>query len=258
MPRGWCIMTEVDGLLQDANGHAVPASDVLRKLVDTGFPIIANTRCTLREIQGTLRQLGIHGPAICEHGAVLYTGEDERAVCLSPAQDVAMIRKTLKALRQQHAWRFRYMEELDDRQIAGLLECPPQRVSGKRQRLGSEWLIWEDRPEKLGTFQQALEEHGLRLQEEHFGWVVLPADIRRNTAMEVLCGDQQHRKIHILALGNDEADLGMLAAADIPVTIPAQQGEAPPRLQHPNLIEAPAAGILGWSVVVDRWLELLT
>ncbi len=257
MAQGWCIMTEIHGLLQTVDGRAMPPSDALRRLQAIGFPIIPNSRCTLREIEGTLKQLEIHGPAICEHGAVLHTGQDARAVCLSPTQDVAMIRKTLKTLRQQYGWQFRYLEELDDRQVAGLLGCEPRLVTGKRQRLGSEWLIWEDVPQKLGDFQQALAEAGLRLQEEHYGWVVLPEIIQRNTAMEALCGDPQHRKIHILALGNDEADLPMLQAADIPVSIPADNETPAPALQHPNLIVAPAPGLLGWSVVVERWLELV-
>jgi len=250
-------MTEVEGLLQDASGKAVTPSDAFIRLRKTGYPVVPNSRCTLREIAGTLKSLGLDGPAICEHGAVLHTGEDERAVCLSPGQDVAMIRRTLKDIRKRSGWRFRYMEELDDRRVAGLLECPRERVAGKRQRLGSEWLIWEDQPELLGAFQQVLAEQGLRLQEEHFGWVVLPELIRRHTAMEALCGDREHRKVHILALGNDEADLSMLSAADIPVTIPADSDSPPPMLDHPNLIQAPAPGILGWSVVVERWLELI-
>lgn len=256
MTIGWCIATEVANILQNPAGESERKPAIVARLQERNFPFIINTVLPYAAIKKLIQDWKLECTMVTEHGCVIQSSTNHKIIRLMPELSRQYIQNALIQIKADSGFQYSLLHEWDLRQISGCYHCSTARAEQLNTRSGSEVLFWEDQPEKLADMPKKLEKFGLKMVEESQGWCVVPLAIQRSTAMDLICGPLDARKINILALGSGERDRHFLEAMDIPVSIPDSTDQAI-HLGHSNQIEAPVSGVTGWAAVVERWFDLV-
>ncbi|MEP5175051.1 HAD-IIB family hydrolase, partial [Marinobacter alexandrii] len=161
------IISDLDGtLLNHENYRWDDAAPALKRLDQSGIPLILNSSKTAPEIRKVRQELGNGAPFIVENGAAVVIPADtfgngeEQVVNFGASR--ADVLKVLTAQRQAGA-RFRGFEDMSATELAALTGLDVASAEMAKDRLGTEPLLWEGSEDELAGFQTALMAENLRL-----------------------------------------------------------------------------------------------
>ncbi|NCG09231.1 MAG: HAD-IIB family hydrolase [Verrucomicrobia bacterium] len=265
----WLICTDLDASLLDAAyqwHEARAALDAIRAL---GIPLILNSSKTLAEMIPYAAELDPLAPLIAENGTVLAYPEstnlgDSEGVtvggyqvecCGMERSDLLQISNRLRA---EKGYAFQGFAEMEVEVLVARLGLTSEQARAALERHSSEPILWEDSPEALETFENALAGEGIALVRGGHFQHLMPAGQSKGSALGWVLGRYAARnpewKWKTLAIGDSPNDRSMLEVADEALVIPnPKRGTL--TLKRPHYRVASAPGPKGWGVSV---LEFLT
>ncbi|OAT78651.1 mannosyl-3-phosphoglycerate phosphatase [Mangrovibacter phragmitis] len=259
------IFSDLDGTLLDHHTYDwQPAASWLARLKQHDVPVILCSSKTPAEITRWQKILGLTGyPFIAENGAAIqYPGPDSKPEPLTHNGITrANIGEQLHSLRRN--FRFTGFLDVGVDQICSWTGLSPEQATLAMQRTASEPLIWEDTPERLGQFREALRCVGLGLTQGGRFWHVADLDAGKGRgAQAIITFYQQHDGIHRLTLGLGDApnDVSLLNQMDYAVIInshgagtlcPEQEQRQPDRI-----LRTTHYGPEGWREGLDHFISV--
>ncbi|BBP43715.1 HAD-IIB family hydrolase [Thiosulfativibrio zosterae] len=250
------IFTDLDGTLLNHHTYDYAAvCPILARLKAANIPVILNSSKTLAELEAWQSKLSLPLPLIAENGGVLQvlnnTGTGVNKILIG--QPYAEIRSYIKHLRKHYHWQFEGFGDWTVSEVMGHTGLHSNDAVLAMEREVTEPILWQDSPENLELFKQALAaEHLVLKQGGRFYHVMGNHD--KADAMHFLvnkeyfsCG--QH--CQTIALGDSENDLSMLNYADFAVVLPNASGRV---LEVSNAIYASDPAPMGWVNAVESLL----
>ncbi|MEP4464722.1 HAD-IIB family hydrolase, partial [Marinobacter alexandrii] len=220
------IISDLDGtLLNHENYRWDDAAPALKRLDQSGIPLILNSSKTAPEIRKVRQELGNGAPFIVENGAAVVIPADtfgngeEQVVNFGASR--ADVLKVLTAQRQAGA-RFRGFEDMSATELAALTGLDVASAEMAKDRLGTEPLLWEGSEDELAGFQTALMAENLRLVQGGRFFHAMGVFDKADGAHFLLGKYREHygeQPVIAIALGDSPNDQQMLESADIPVVI---------------------------------------
>lgn len=256
------LFTDLDGTLLDHDTYDwQPARPALSRLAECHIPLVLNSSKTGPEIRALRESLGNRHPYIVENGAGVvipagYFDSGPEEVVTTGASRASLL-AVLGELRRQ-GYRFTGFADLSPMELADLTGLDESSARQAGDRIGTEPLLWEDSPEALDQFRNALAEKGLVVQQggrflhvmgrfdKADGMAQLMKRYRARTPDEPCLS---------VALGDSLNDQEMLAGADLAVII---AGVNASRIELPKghpVIRSEQPGPTGWNRCV---LEVLS
>lgn len=241
------VVTDLDGTLLEPDGRCRPeVLQALRKLKEAGVPVVPVTSKTAPEVRELLLVLGLSGPAGLENGAALVRGDGTTE--LSPgAIPYPQLLEVASDLRTRSGVRLRTLPELSDSELHALTGLPREKLGAVRIRAATCPLVVDPRADvALAPFlpegtRLVRGNRFLHLQGCHTKASVLPA-IRQ--ALGVFLGP-------VLAFGDAPNDLELLAAADLKVIVPSEEGPNRELIAaFPEASVAPLPHGRGWAKAI--------
>jgi mannosyl-3-phosphoglycerate phosphatase len=228
---------------------------VLERLAAMGIPVCPVTSKTPAELDLVCRDLSFTGPAGFENGAGIR--HPDGSVTLGrTAVPIGDLHHVLVALRARTRVRIRSFRDLTDLQLSSITGLSKDGVTAARRRVATMPLAVD--PAYDETLREALPDRPpvrlvrgnrfLHLQGRHDKADVVPLLLEAlgpAPGVVVACGDAPN-------------DLGLLAAADIPVIVPSAKG--PNGLlvaRFPSALVAPLPHGWGWAATISSLLETL-
>jgi len=271
MTTQYLVFTDLDNtLLDQVDLSCEPARPLLTDLEERGIPLIFNSNKTEVESLHLRAELGNHHPFIFENGGGLCVPvgyfnhymnnllpEDDNLVHLFGA-DYGSIRRILLSLREQQGYLFTGFGDMDMEALIEHTGLSGAALERTWQRRSSEPLLWQGDEASLHAFTQELHEHGLKLvRSGRFLHVMGRTD--KGRAMKWLLAQYRqlfHKRLHPIALGDDDNDRPMLEAAETAIVIP--HGDGPHlSLEHGDWILAPAPAPQGWIQGLNQVMQSL-
>lgn len=94
------VVTDVDGTLTDASRRLDPkALELVRRVEDSGIPVLLATGNVLPVALALYRSLGLTGPIVAENGGMLYWRTDEGKDRVERLADPGIARSAFRTLR---------------------------------------------------------------------------------------------------------------------------------------------------------------
>lgn len=264
------IFTDLDGTLLDHYTYSFDAArEALSLVKKNDIPLILTSSKTFFEMKKIQKALSISQPFIFENGCGVAWGkghfptkstgrevENWEVELLGPDYD--KIVQILSEIRGKYGFNFRGFSDLSTREISGLTGLPLPEVKLAKKRLCSEPLLWLDSSERLGQFEQALKEYGLKiLQGGRFRHVLGDADKGKAAHLLINLFAETHPdwEIETVGVGDSPNDLALLLAVDIPVVV-RRPDRSQLHLQNvENAIYAEGIGPRGWNEAIMMLLR---
>lgn len=265
----WLICTDLDASLLDAAYQWHEAKAALDAIRASGIPLILNSSKTLVEMIPYAAELDPLAPLIAENGTVLAYPEgtnlgDSEGVtvggyqvecCGMKRSDLLQISNRLRA---EKGYAFEGFAEMAAERLVGLLGLSMDQARAAQERHSSEPILWEDSPEALEDFADALAGEGIALVRGGHFQHLMPAGLSKGSALGWVLGRYAARNPNLkwktLAIGDSPNDRSMLEIADEALVIPnPKRGSL--TLDRPDYKVADAPGPEGWGRSV---LEFLT
>ncbi len=251
------IVTDMDGSLLDHYDYSFTAArEALSEIRRRDYPLILASSKTRAEMMQWQARLKIKHPFICENGAAICTPQGDEVTSEALAPDRERVLDILRQLRDSERFRFRGFSDCSTEDIALMTGLSLEQAALAAQREYSEPIQWQDKPERLAEFSEALAAHELQgLQGGRFLAVSGPCD--KSLAMAQL--KARYDNVITVALGDSPNDLSMLAAADIAVLIASARSPAMDVHCPGRLIRTTQAGPAGWQeamgTLLTEWLQ---
>lgn len=263
----WLVVTDLDGTLLDHDDYSfAPALPALQRLRSQDVPVILNTSKTRAELASLRLQLGNRDPFVVENGSAVFVpvaafgsqpagtercGEHYCRVLGLPRADILA---ALQPLRRRY--RFEGFSDWDAAALVAHTGLDPVAARQALEREFSEPLWWRDSADALSGFRGELAALGLStLQGGRFLHVQGACDKGRSLGwLRQLYGARCGRPVRVIALGDSENDIAMLAAADVAVVIRSRHHEPPAVPGGARVIVSAADGPLGWNEIIGALL----
>jgi mannosyl-3-phosphoglycerate phosphatase len=252
MKKNYIVFTDLDGTLLDHHTYShAPAQPALARLKALHIPVILNSSKTPAEIAAIASDLALDSPQIAENGSVITWPDGQ---LLNFGCDYTTICNLLDQLRERENYLFSGFHDLGAAGIAGQTGLATEAAQRAAERQASEPLLWQDTAEKLQTFRQQLNEHGLSLKQGGRFWHVM-GQADKVKAMHHLVDKYQQdsgQPATVIALGDGPNDAEMLAAADIAVIVYNPDGKPVdiPERRGQQVIRTTLAGPQGWNAAL--------
>jgi hydroxymethylpyrimidine pyrophosphatase-like HAD family hydrolase len=254
------IISDIDGTLLDEQGDLPPANPVaLARALERGVRLALATIRKRDSTERIIEQLGLPCAMICDGGATIY---DEHGALVHSLTIPLELAREIAALADQHQLPLvTTIDELnyyapgshplahivaagvDVTSNLAALDRPPSRFIVRGER-GVELL--------LGAFADAPLRfvHHYRPDGTLYDAVITHRDASKRAALALLCQRWAIDPTEVLALGDAEADIGMISLAGVGVAV----GNAHPLVKAAANWVAPAAGEGGLAAAVQKYL----
>ncbi|MGM0541715.1 MAG: HAD-IIB family hydrolase [Pseudomonadota bacterium] len=269
------LFTDLDGSLLDHYDYDYSAAlPAIALLGEQQIPWILTTSKTAAEVIELRAELDNNYPFIVENGAAIFWTAGAISPQFLPKNSlishwgeefdyVSLNRVSMPKILQRAAFykkqlrlNFIGFSQMSIQQVANCTGLTLLQAAKAKQRQFSEPLLWQDTQENLIKFRQALQSGGLQLiQGGRFVHLMGPSN--KGVALQWLTHYYHQawsQPIETMALGDGNNDIALLEASDCPVIIRSPVN-APPKVNHPNVIITKAYGPLGWNQAVLNWLE---
>lgn len=251
------VFTDVDGCLLNKSDYdytaALPAVKRLQKL---NIPIILSSSKTASELTLLAEELDLcRAPLSCENGGqILWNGHADTTDSVFGMHRTEIL-EILDELK--HRFRFRSFADLGLKGVMAATDLPADKAGRAMERASTEPLLWDDSPECITEFQLALSSEGLTLTQGGRFWHVAGSATKGN-ALSVIAQQysrHQGQPFWTVAIGDSPIDQSMLDVADVPIGIPAPDGNLNVDLSKPGSIRSSHAGAIGWAEAIGALLD---
>ena len=245
----WLIFTDLDGTLLDRRYDLKSAAAVMDSLHQDGclcVPASSKTHAEMVELSNFRK---FPSPYIFENGSGL-SWPSARAPELM-GRSAEEISDLLDHIRDEHMFNFRLFRDISEVEIAGRTGLTEVGARKAKARQASMPLIWFDTHESLERFREILGFIGLQAVSGGLFQTVLDKRCSKAAAMLSIAKpfNRGACRPELVACGDAENDLEMMALADTAVLFPNKAGQYV-SFDHPRLHFAPSAGH-------EQWLQSL-
>jgi mannosyl-3-phosphoglycerate phosphatase len=259
MPCFPIVVTDLDASLLDHLDYSFSAAEpALMRLRELGIPLVLNSSKTMAELLAIRQQLQTNEPFVVENGAGLFVPEGNNLREYSVGMNRAELLPIIHELRKQHDFKFTGFADMSPSQVVEHTGLSLAEAKRAQQRQFSEAIHWADSDEQLAYFGSLLQPHKLSLVRGGRFWHV-SAMADKGSFISDLRHYYQKKftaEVTVIALGDSENDLPMLAQADYPVLIKSPVKPFP-AFEHPALRKTKDCGPSGWNQAVLQVLQEL-
>ena len=259
------IFTDLDGTLLDHNTYSCEvALPLVKRLKDTGIPIVFCSSKTRAEQEVYRKKLGINSPFIVEDGGAIFIGrayfsfpyEYHRVIGSYRVIVLGMpypeLRRILKEIRGKSGLDFRGYGDMDAAEIAGLtgLDVASARLAQKREY--QETLNLTGSEQEIQLTLSKIEAAGLNWPRGgRFYGVMSSSNKGRATRILVKLFNRKLGGVKTIGIGDSLNDVPMLAEVDVPVLV-QKPGNYWEKIELPDLYRADGVGPQGWVKAVEE------
>lgn len=273
-PGRWLVVSDLDGTLLDHFSYAYgPAMPALHRLRQLGIPLVLNTSKTRAELLPLRQQLGNGDPFIVENGSAVFIPRNyfsatlpdttlrDDCDCRLFGASYSSILQRLKPLRERY--RFESFCDWDQAELMEHTGLGADEAGRALAREFSEPLLWRDSQGALADFRQELASRELTtLQGGRFLHVLGACD--KGQSLDWLRHCYQGARpedgasaVGVIALGDSDNDIAMLAAAEVAVVIRSPRHPPPAIPGNGRVIVSAAEGPEGWNETINALLDEL-
>ena len=257
------IFTDLDGsLLDEETYQASPADSLLEMLDNLGVPVVFNSSKTFPEMLKIRRLLGNHQPFVVENGSAVYVPFDHDIAGAEGLETtdgyrryvLGAARQRLREFLRSSAAGFNYvaLTDMSEQEVASATGLTPSDIQLAQTREFSEPLLWNGSHESQAELAEAAKSEGLRLLTGG-RFVHLMGDTDKSLAQRWLVGQFRlsHQKDYrVVALGDSQNDVQMLADADYPVLVRSNRHDFPSVDTHADIYRTRRVGPSGWHEAI--------
>ena len=268
LSRQLLVFTDLDGCLLDHFSYSYePARPALIELKSRKIPLILSSSKTLAELADLSAELNLSTPFIVENGAgvILPDGyftapvgdleSNEGLLLKTFGAGLLDVVRILHELRDEYGFMFSGFSDMTSTEVADLTGLSIAGAEKARQRLFTEPLLWQDSDQNWLIFSQRLNDAGLSfLRGGRFIHITGGGD--KGMALDWLrgCYEKETGSLPlVMALGDSDNDVAMLAKADYPVVVRSPVHQPPVIEGRAGIIFTEKTGPAGWNdAVLDR------
>jgi mannosyl-3-phosphoglycerate phosphatase len=266
------VFTDLDGTLLDHRTYSFePARPALRRLRESGIPLIICTSKTRAEVEEIRAALGNTDPFVVENGGAVFVPEGRLSIELRAARrdsgylvvelgtSYSRILSVFSHMKEHLPGRLRGFSDLTAEDVARLTGLSLEEAARAKKREYDEPFVLDDPATNLDIVREIAESAGLSITRGRF--FHLTGDNDKGRAVR-LVKDIYARTDGIaprsIGLGDSPNDLPLLENVDFPVLVQKPGGRYEPSIRLNNLFFAPGEGPIGWSAAVRELVERLT
>lgn len=269
MPAEIVVFSDLDGCLLNKNDYrfddAIPC---LERLAKAGIPVVLASSKTEPEMRRIAGELGLEqakneAPLICENGGAVLWGGTSEAVPDSEGRKTVLGAKREKIIEvlksQKNEFSFQSFIDLGLEGVVAATDLPEEKAAQAMQRASTEPLLWQDVPDRIEAFRQALAQEKLTLTKGGRFWHVA-GQTSKGKAMQFVMENWdalEASSTASLAIGDSPIDQSMLDVASYPVAIPQPDGVVLVHVKGENSRIAKRPGAAGWADSVSEILDEL-
>jgi mannosyl-3-phosphoglycerate phosphatase len=266
------VFTDLDGTLLDYRTYSFgPARPALRRLRESGIPLIICTSKTRAEVERIREALGNTDSFVVENGGAVFVPEgyfpielraartDSGYLVVEMGTSYSRILSVFSQMKDRLPGRLRGFSDLSAEDVARLTGLSLDEAARAKKREYDEPFILDDPATSLDTVREMAESVGLSITRGRF--FHLTGDNDKGRAVRLI-KDIYARTDGIaprsIGLGDSPNDLPLLENVDLPVLVQKPGGRYEPSIRLNNLVLAPGEGPIGWSAAVRELVERLT
>jgi len=257
--RSIAVFSDLDGTLLDERYRWNAAARTLARLRAANIPLVLTSSKTRVEMLALRDELAPGQPLIFENGCGIARSDAPEAVeRFGP--DYPALRSTIVELRKRTGVDFRGFGDMDDAEVARRTGLPLAGAALARQREASEPGVLSTSGDTGRRFEDALDEHGLRMVlGGRFHHVMPRADkaIAMGRVAARLAAERGVDRMYCIAAGDSANDADMLRAADQAIIVRRHDGSWLDLDREDGVRRSRAPGPAGWDECLSALLDEL-
>jgi mannosyl-3-phosphoglycerate synthase len=262
------LITDLDGTLLDRVSYSyAPALDSLRKLQETGIPVVFCSAKTMAEQQYYRQQLNINDPFIIENGSAIVVPKDYFHFPFAFARTVddyqvinlgvhyEEVKDKIQQINKLSEARIICFGDLTTEEVAKITGLNLQMAELVKKREYSETVIIEGTEKQVKSTVIELQKSGLNCTFGGKFYEIYQGGDKGKAAKVLLeLFKINFGEIYTVGIGDGPGDTEMLAAVDYPMLVQAAKGRWN-KVKVKNLVRIPGVGPAGWAIAAAELLK---